>query len=93
MMNFHFTCLQKQKTHNSFSQNYLSDELVRYTVRLILSRPEEVPESRAGMLPLISAITATALPQHDMKAALDVVMTHKSLRLDSVSWGGIWLHE
>lgn len=63
--------------------NYLSDELIHYTVDLILSRPEDVPESRVAMLPLISAITATALPRHDMKAVLDVIMTHKSLRLDT----------
>lgn len=67
-------------------QNYLPDELVRYTVKLILSKPETVPEARTGILPILSALAATPmLSQHDVKEALDIIMTHKSLRLDSVS--------
>lgn len=63
---------------------YLSDELVHYIVRVIISRPEEVPEARLGVLPILSALAiTTSLPKHDLKEALDIIMTHKSLRLDA----------
>ncbi|KAG0730530.1 hypothetical protein GWK47_028062 [Chionoecetes opilio] len=64
-------------------QNYLSEALVQYTVDLLVSRPSEVPEARVSMLAVIASIAASPLPKYDITAALDVIMTHKSLNLDT----------
>ncbi|KAK8404494.1 hypothetical protein O3P69_007613 [Scylla paramamosain] len=63
--------------------NYVSEELVQYTVKLMLSQPQDIPHARVGMISLLLAVTATPLPRQDLKAVLDVMMTHKSLLLNS----------
>ncbi|XP_045124361.1 uncharacterized protein LOC123512184 [Portunus trituberculatus] len=63
--------------------NYISEELVQYAVKLMISQPEDISQAKVGMVSLLSAVTVTPLPPEELKAVLDVMMTHKSLQMNS----------
>ncbi|XP_045603661.1 uncharacterized protein [Procambarus clarkii] len=63
--------------------NYHSEELANYMVELVLSHPQDVPEARVSVMPLLSIMSTCDAPPSGCSDALDILMEHKSMRLNT----------
>ncbi|KAK8754493.1 hypothetical protein OTU49_016461 [Cherax quadricarinatus] len=62
--------------------NYHCEKLTHYMMNLVLECPQDVPDARVGVIPLISFLSACDQHPSNVNDVLDILMDHKSVKLD-----------